>query len=125
VGWQRRNGRRAGLERDENLAAPALDPADAAAPLQAASGSSILDSPRGRAATDAPLQAKRLEDLLEAHHDARGDVAVAMRAERRLELVVGREARENARVDRDAACPRGEADDPELGGKGARRAARS
>ena len=37
-------------------------------------------------------QTQRLDDLLEAHHDARRDVAIAVRGHAHLELVIGRAA---------------------------------
>src|SRR6185503_18276670 len=107
---------RARLERDQYFAAPALDPADAE---RAFARRAKRDAKRsvGEAAEDDTLQPQRLERFLEAHDDARRDVAIAMRHELRLQPLVGREARVYTGVHRVAARARREADDAEPRGR--------
>ena len=103
---------RTGLERDEDLAAPALDPADAARAL-GGRGQRRLRRPGAQVIEQRSLKAQRFERFVEAHVDARGDVAVARAGDARRERRVGDHAGMRPRVERDAAGARGEADHAE------------
>src|SRR2546421_3055455 len=100
-------GRR--IQRDENFAAPAFHPAEARAGLRRVGESHAYFAAR-QPREDLALQPQGLERFLETHHDARRDVAVAMRADARLELIVGREPGVDARVDREPARARRDSD---------------
>ncbi len=100
---------RARLEGDEDLSAPAFDPADAESALLRRRERRLQPALR-QAPDNPPLQFQRFEGFFEPHDDARRDVAVSVRGDFRLQLAVGGEARENTRVDGDATRPRCEPD---------------
>src|SRR5882672_8961133 len=83
------------------LAAPALDPAQAA---RARAGRRDLraDGPGGQLLHERLDEAHRFEDLVEAHRDTRRNVAAHVRSSARVELLVRRNRVIDAQIARDA-----------------------
>ena len=109
-GWQRRTRPAAPA-----CSATSTSPRQPWTPAQAARarrriGQRDTQLARGSASEQAALQLQRFENLLEANHDARRDIAIAMRHDPGGELIIGRKAGMHARVHRMAAGARGKPD---------------
>jgi len=78
------------IKSDEHLSSPALDPADTAC-TGFRRGDRRADFSRRQPLDERLDQADRFEHLLEAHRDARGDVAARVRGHARIELLPGRD----------------------------------
>src|SRR6266699_5887310 len=92
------------IERDQHLATPALDPA-AAARTRCSRPERGADVSVRKLLHKRPHETHRFEDLVEAHRNARGDIAARVRSRARIELLPGRERIIDAQIARDAACP--------------------
>src|SRR5256886_14820570 len=90
------------IEGDQHLAAPALDPADAAR-ARCSRPERRADVSVGQLPYERLHEAHRLENLVEAHGNARRDVAARVRSRARIELLPRRDRGGGAQNPREAA----------------------